>query len=116
MDYALPHADVFRGFKTRFDTTVPCQTNLLGAKGVGELGTIGATPAVVNAVIDALAAAGVPRDTAQAIQMPLTAPVVWQPCNQQRPEKVANTHLVEKNQRFRALLTHHGERSGSTIH
>ncbi len=77
MDYALPHADVFRGFKTKFDTTVPCTTNLLGAKGVGELGTIGATPAVVNAVIDALAAAGVPRDAAQSVQMPLTAARIW---------------------------------------
>ena len=37
---------------------VPCSTNLLGVKGVGELGTIGATPAVVNAVVDALAASG----------------------------------------------------------
>ena len=58
MDYALPHADGFRGFKTAFDESVPCLTNVLGAKGVGELGTIGATPAVVNAVVDALAHAG----------------------------------------------------------
>ncbi|MFT3953724.1 MAG: xanthine dehydrogenase family protein molybdopterin-binding subunit [Piscinibacter sp.] len=76
MDYALPHADGFRGFKTVFDTSVPCTTNLLGVKGVGELGTIGATPAVVNAVVDALAHAGLGRE-AEKIQMPLTAPVVW---------------------------------------
>lgn len=76
MDYALPHADGFRGFKTVFDTSVPCTTNLLGVKGVGELGTIGATPAVVNAVVDALANAGLGRE-AEKIQMPLTAPVVW---------------------------------------
>jgi carbon-monoxide dehydrogenase large subunit len=76
MDYALPHADGFRGFKTVFDTSVPCTTNLLGVKGVGELGTIGATPAVVNAVVDALAHAGLGRD-AEKVQMPLTAPVVW---------------------------------------
>ncbi|WP_341889072.1 xanthine dehydrogenase family protein molybdopterin-binding subunit [Variovorax sp. YR752] len=76
MDYALPHADGFRGFKTVFDTSVPCTTNLLGVKGVGELGTIGATPAVVNAVVDALASAGLGRE-AEKIQMPLTAPVVW---------------------------------------
>ena len=49
MDYALPHVDCFRGFKTQFDTSVPCTTNALGAKGVGELGTIGATPTVVTA-------------------------------------------------------------------
>ena len=77
MDYALPRADGFRAFRTRFDTSVPCRTNLLGAKGVGELGTIGATPGVVNAVVDALVGAGVPPDVAQALQMPLTPPKVW---------------------------------------
>ena len=76
MDYALPHADGFRAFKTEFDTSVPCITNLLGAKGVGELGTIGATPAVVNAVVDALAHAGLGRE-AEAVQMPLTGECVW---------------------------------------
>ena len=76
MDYALPHADVFIGFKTAFDESVPCLTNGLGAKGVGELGTIGATPAVVNAVVDALDHAGTGRD-AERVQMPLTSEVVW---------------------------------------
>ena len=76
MDYALPHADVFRGFKTAFDQSIPCLTNGLGAKGVGELGTIGATPAVVNAVVDALARAGQGR-AAERLQMPLTAETVW---------------------------------------
>ncbi len=76
-DYAMPRADVASGFfKTEFDTSIPCLTNLLGVKGVGELGTIGATPAVVNAVIDALAHAGLGR-AAERIQMPLTAPRVW---------------------------------------
>jgi aerobic carbon-monoxide dehydrogenase large subunit len=77
MDYALPRADESPVFQTEFDQSVPCKTNLLGAKGVGELGTIGATPAVVNAVIDALAHAG-QGAAAQKLQMPLTAPVVWQ--------------------------------------
>ena len=76
MDYALPHADGFRAFKTAFDESVPCLTNSLGAKGVGELGTIGATPAVVNAVVDALADAGLGR-SAERVQMPLTAETVW---------------------------------------
>jgi carbon-monoxide dehydrogenase large subunit len=67
---------VFRGFKTEFDTSIPCLTNPLGAKGVGELGTIGATPAVVNAVVDALDRAGLGRD-AQKVQMPLTSERVW---------------------------------------
>ncbi len=76
MDDALPHADTFIGFKTVFDTSLPCTTNLLGAKGVGELGTIGATPAVGNAVVDALASGGLERD-AERVQMPLTAERVW---------------------------------------
>ena len=76
MDYALPHADVFRGFKTAFDESIPCLTNSLGAKGVGELGTIGATPAVVNAVVDALDHAGLGA-AAEKVQMPLTPEVVW---------------------------------------
>ena len=83
MDYALPRVDGFRGFRTEFDQSVPCRTNALGAKGVGELGTIGATPAVVNAVLDALAAAPAGGDTrplgarVESLQMPLTAERVW---------------------------------------
>ena len=76
MDYAMPRADVSCHFKTEFDTSIPCLTNPLGVKGVGELGTIGATPAVVNAVVDALDHAGLGRD-AERVQMPLTAPKVW---------------------------------------
>ena len=76
MDYALPHADIARHFKTVFDTSIPSLNNELGVKGVGELGTIGAVPAVVNAVIDALAHAGLGRD-AEKVQMPLTAETVW---------------------------------------
>jgi carbon-monoxide dehydrogenase large subunit len=76
MDYAVPRADGFRGFKTEFDQSIPCKTNALGVKGVGELGTIGATPAVVNAVIDALDHAGLGRE-AERIQMPITAERVW---------------------------------------
>ena len=76
-DYAMPRADLCSGFfQTRFDTSIPCLTNVLGVKGVGELGTIGATPAVVNAVIDALDHAGQGRH-AERIQMPLTPPRVW---------------------------------------
>ncbi len=76
MDYAMPRADGFVGFKTVFDERMPCLTNLLGSKGVGELGTIGATPAVVNAVVDAVASAGHGR-AAERLQMPLTAERVW---------------------------------------
>lgn len=76
MDYAMPRVDGFRGFKTEFDQSVPSTNNPLGVKGVGELGTIGGTPAVVNAVIDALDHAGLGRD-AERIQMPVTAERVW---------------------------------------
>lgn len=80
MDYAMPHADGFLGFKTQFDTSIPCTTNVLGVKGVGELGTIGATPAVVNAVVDALDHAGLGK-LGEGLQMPLTAERVWRALN-----------------------------------
>jgi carbon-monoxide dehydrogenase large subunit len=76
LDYALPRADIVKGFRTELDQSTPCLTNPLGVKGVGELGTIGATPAVVNAVIDALTRAG-HGARAQALQMPLTPERVW---------------------------------------
>ena len=75
-DYALPRADIIRRFRTELDQSVPSTNNPLGVKGVGELGTIGATPAVVNAVVDALARTGL-GERAQAIQMPLTPEKVW---------------------------------------
>ena len=77
MDYAMPRADIAVAFKTEFDTSVPCALNPLGVKGVGELGTIGATPAVMNALIDALDHAGLGR-AAEALPMPATPARVWQ--------------------------------------
>ena len=76
LDYALPRASSTPRFRTAMDTSVPCRNNKLGIKGVGELGTIGATPAVVNAVVDALARAGAEK-RAFALQMPLTPERVW---------------------------------------
>jgi carbon-monoxide dehydrogenase large subunit len=76
MDYCVPRADQFpplQAMRASFDQSVPCKTNLLGVKGVGELGTIGATPATVHAVLDALAGEGVVRD----LDMPLTPEKVW---------------------------------------
>ena len=72
MDYCVPRADQFPPLVCRFDESVPCKTNLLGVKGVGELGTIGATPATVHAVLDALAERGV-----KDLEMPLTPERVW---------------------------------------
>jgi carbon-monoxide dehydrogenase large subunit len=69
MDYCAPRADQLPAMKATFDESVPCKTNLLGVKGCGELGTIGAVPAVVHAVLDALE---VPH-----LEMPLTPEKVW---------------------------------------
>jgi carbon-monoxide dehydrogenase large subunit len=76
MDYALPHSSIVTDFRTTMDESTPCLNNAMGVKGVGELGTIGATPAVVNAVIDALARAGVDK-ALDGLQMPLTSERVW---------------------------------------
>jgi carbon-monoxide dehydrogenase large subunit len=76
MDYAMPRADMVAAYTTVLDQSIPCQTNPLGVKGVGELGTIGATPALVNAVADALARTG-RAAAADRLQMPLTPPRVW---------------------------------------
>ena len=75
-DYALPRAQMVRHFEMTMDESIPCLQNPLGVKGVGELGTIGATPAVVNAVLDALAQSGL-GVRADTIQMPLTPERVW---------------------------------------
>lgn len=78
MDYAVPRADVLRAdFVTRMDQSVPCKNNPLGVKGVGELGTIGATPSVVNAVADAFARNGLAAK-APLLQMPLTPARLWE--------------------------------------
>lgn len=77
LDYTLPRADDLEAdFRTETDESAPCLTNPLGVKGVGELGTIGATPCVVNAVVDALWREG-RHEQALALQMPLTAEKVW---------------------------------------
>ena len=77
MDYAAPRADIIASmFKTEMDQSTPCLNNPLGVKGVGELGTIGATPAVVNAVADALARNGMAGLTPR-LDMPLTPARMW---------------------------------------
>jgi carbon-monoxide dehydrogenase large subunit len=71
MDYAMPRADDVPFFEVD-SHEVPTQVNPLGAKGVGEAGTVGALPALVNAVNDALAPLGV-----RHLDMPMTAERVW---------------------------------------
>lgn len=77
MDYFVPRANIIGAFVHVLDQSIPCLNNPLGVKGVGELGTIGATPAVVNAVGDALIRAGKGANAAR-IQMPLTPERVWE--------------------------------------
>ena len=77
MDYCAPHADIVGHFKTEMDQSTPCKNNRLGTKGVGELGTIGATPAVMNAIADALARHGMAQKAA-LLQMPVTSAKLWE--------------------------------------
>jgi carbon-monoxide dehydrogenase large subunit len=71
MDYAVPRAEHLLNFELDH-TVTPTDVNPLGVKGVGEAGTIASTPAVVNAVIDALAPLGVTH-----VDMPLKPEKVW---------------------------------------
>jgi carbon-monoxide dehydrogenase large subunit len=72
MDYALPRADDLPSFVTD-QTVTPTPFNPLGAKGIGEAATIGSTPAIANAVIDALRPFGV-----RHVDIPLRPERVWQ--------------------------------------
>ena len=76
LDYAMPRADDMPPIQTDLFHEQPCRTNPLGSKGVGELGTVGATPAVVNAVLDALREHGIKH-----LEMPLTPQSVWAALN-----------------------------------
>jgi carbon-monoxide dehydrogenase large subunit len=71
MDYAVPKASFFPRFELG-STETPSPNNPLGVKGVGETGTIASTPAVVNAVMDALSPFGITH-----LDMPLTPERVW---------------------------------------
>jgi carbon-monoxide dehydrogenase large subunit len=70
-DYALPRAMDFPEFELDM-TETPTPRNPLGAKGIGEAGTIGSTPAVVNAVVDALSHLGVTN-----VDMPTRPEAIW---------------------------------------
>jgi carbon-monoxide dehydrogenase large subunit len=71
MDYGMPRADDFPTFEVGAHD-VPAVTNPLGVKGAGEAGTVGALPAVMNAVADALLPLGIIR-----IDMPASPQNVW---------------------------------------
>src|SRR5260221_14441435 len=71
MDYAMPRASDLCAIAIK-SNPVPTKTNPLGVKGAGEAGTVGAMPAVTNALIDALAEFGV-----REIAMPATPERIW---------------------------------------
>ena len=74
MDYAMPRADMFPEMISELHA-VPCKTNALGVKGVGEAGTTGALAAVMNAIADAI-----PGEAGAKLDMPATPLKVWQAC------------------------------------
>ena len=71
MDYCMPRADDLPSFELAFNA-VPTPTNPIGAKGAGEAGAVGALPAMMNAVVDALAPLGV-----EHVAMPATPECIW---------------------------------------
>jgi carbon-monoxide dehydrogenase large subunit len=72
MHYAMPRADDVPAYQVSTRVT-PCTVNPLGTKGCGEAGAIGSPPALINAVLDALAPVGVTH-----LDMPATPHRVWQ--------------------------------------
>ena len=72
MDYAMPRADDMPRMVIGYYEGAPTAKNLLGVKGAGEAGCVGAPPAIVNAVVDALKEFGIKH-----IDMPLTPERVW---------------------------------------
>jgi carbon-monoxide dehydrogenase large subunit len=72
MDYLIPTAVEVPDWETDF-TVTPSPHHPLGAKGVGESATVGSPPAIVNAIVDALAPFGVPH-----VDMPCTPSRVWE--------------------------------------
>jgi carbon-monoxide dehydrogenase large subunit len=82
MDYTLPKADMLPFYETD-RTETPTPVNPLGVKGAGETGTIASTPAVVNAVVDALSGLGVDHIEA----MPMTPERVWKTAQAAKSKK-----------------------------
>jgi aerobic carbon-monoxide dehydrogenase large subunit len=70
-EYAMPRAGDFPEFEAEF-REVPCRTNPIGVKGIGEAGSVGAPPTVINAILDALRPLGVGH-----VDMPATPAHVW---------------------------------------
>jgi carbon-monoxide dehydrogenase large subunit len=86
MDYATPRADDVSNIATSWHS-VPCTSNPIGVKGVGEGGTVGATPTVINAILDALAPLGVTD-----MGLPATPQRVWQAIQSAKPHTGGARH------------------------
>ena len=82
MDYALPRATLLPAMATTLDQQAPSTTGLLGAKGAGEGGALGAPPAVVSAVIDALREFGT-----EHLDMPLLPERIWRIIRSSHPRR-----------------------------
>ncbi len=95
MDYAMPRADTMCNVAIR-GNPVPTATNLLGVKGAGEAGCVGALPAVMIAVMHALAPLGV-----RELDMPATSERVWQAIQDARasPASDRQADLAEQSRR-----------------
>ncbi len=78
MDYAMPRASDLSAFHVD-SNPVPTKTNLLGIKGAGEAGCVGAMPAVANALVDALSVLGIKH-----VEMPATPEVLWRAIHEAR--------------------------------
>jgi carbon-monoxide dehydrogenase large subunit len=82
-DYAMPRADDFPELLSDL-TEVPARTNALGVKGAGEAGATGAPPAIISAILDALAPLGIDH-----IDMPATPNRIWRAINERHAAKIA---------------------------
>jgi aerobic carbon-monoxide dehydrogenase large subunit len=82
-DYCVARAEDLPAIEFAYNI-VPCRTNPLGVKGAGEAGAIGAPPALVNAVVDALGEFGITH-----LDMPLTPEAVWQAIRAAEQRKAA---------------------------
>jgi carbon-monoxide dehydrogenase large subunit len=81
--YAVPRADCVPNIRSLFQET-PSRVNALGLKGIGESGSISAPPAIVHAVLDALAPLGIDH-----LDMPLTPVKVWSAIRNAREGRLA---------------------------
>jgi carbon-monoxide dehydrogenase large subunit len=84
MDYALPRADIVPHVHFDMHNSL-CTTNPLGVKGAGEAGAIGAPPAVINAIVDAI----YPHTGLKHVDMPVTAASLWAAIAANRAKKAA---------------------------